>query len=77
MKLCEMDKLACCPFCGDGVTEIAENGKIWTGMKYSEPISVSVLHWCKPIEGQPSRKIERIGKDRESAIAAWNMRSNV
>lgn len=64
-----------CPFCGAGTTEIRENGKIWTGMKFSDPVSVSVRHWCEPIEGQPSRAIERVGRDRASAIAAWNARA--
>jgi len=64
-----------CPFCGGTETQIKENGKMWTGMKYSEPVSVSILHWCSPIEGQPSRVIERIGKNEASAIAAWNLRS--
>ena len=64
-----------CPFCGAGETEVRENGKTWLGMKYFEPVSVSILHWCTPIEGQPSRPIERIGRDLESAISAWNMRN--
>lgn len=71
-----LERLLPCPFCGAGETEITENGKTWTGMKYSAPVSVSVRHWCERIEGQPSRMIERIGRDTESAIAAWNMRSN-
>lgn len=64
-----------CPFCGAGETHIEENGKVWMGMKFSEPTSVSVRHHCVPIEGQPSRMIERIGRDRASAIAAWNRRA--
>lgn len=51
------------------------NGKIWTGTKYSEPASVSVLHHCDPVAGQPSRAIERVGRDLGSAIAAWNLRA--
>lgn len=43
-------------------------------MKYSEPSSVGVRHWCEPTPGQPSRMIERVGKDHASAIAAWNTR---
>jgi hypothetical protein len=68
------DALLPCPFCGAGDSEIHENGKQWTGMKYSEPTSVSVRHWCPPVEGQPSRMVERVGRDRQSAIAAWNRR---
>lgn len=71
-----LNRLLPCPFCGAGQSEIKENGRIWTGKKYSEPISVSVLHWCEKIEGQPSRMLERIGRDTEGAIAAWNMRYN-
>lgn len=70
-----MNLLQLCPFCGAGETSIYENGKMWTGMKYSDPISISIRHWCEPIIGQPSRMIERVGKDLDSAIAAWNMRS--
>lgn len=70
-----MSELKSCPWCGAGTTEIVENGKVWAGMKYSDPVSVSVRHWCEPVEGQPSRMIERIGRDRESAIAAWNRRA--
>jgi hypothetical protein len=65
-----------CPFCGAGTTEIQENGRVWNGRGYGEPSSVSVRHWCDPIEGQPSRMIERVGRDRESAIAAWNRRAS-
>lgn len=67
--------LLVCPFCGAGTSEIVENGKVWTGTRYGEPSSVSVRHWCVPVQGQPSRMIERVGKDRESAIKAWNMRA--
>ena len=68
-------KLLPCPFCGAGETEIRPNGQQWLGMRYSEPASVSVRHWCAKVEGQPSRLLERVGKDEPSAIAAWNLRS--
>lgn len=64
-----------CPFCGAGTTEICDNGRPWLGAKWGEPVSVSVRHWCEPIEGQPSRMIERVGRDRAAAVAAWNMRT--
>jgi hypothetical protein len=64
-----------CPFCGEGETKIVENGKMWSGMKWSDPASVSVRHWCTAIAGRPSRMIERVGKDEPSAIAAWNRRA--
>jgi hypothetical protein len=69
------DELKPCPFCGGGLTSIRENGKMWTGQRYSEPTSVSVQHHCEPVEGQPSRMIERVGSNRGSAIAAWNRRA--
>lgn len=69
--------LAPCPFCGAGLTSIRENGKVWTGQRYGDPASISVMHWCEPVEGQPSRAIERVGRDRPSAIAAWNGRAAV
>ena len=64
-----------CPFCGSGETQIREQRGVWNGSGFGEPISVSVIHWCAAISGQPSRAIERIGRDRESAIAAWNQRA--
>lgn len=67
--------LAPCPFCGAGATSIRENGKVWLGTRYSEPSSVSVLHHCETVEGQPLRAIERVGRDRASALAAWNRRA--
>lgn len=64
-----------CPFCGAGETQIRENGKMWLGMRYSEPASVSVFHFCDHVEGQPSRAIERCGRDLDSAIMLWNKRA--
>ena len=69
-------KLRPCPFCGAGRTTMMGNGKVWDGMKYSQAASVSVLHHCETIPGQPIRAIERVGKDTESAIAAWNLRAD-
>lgn len=63
-----------CWFCGGGTTTLRENGRVWMGNKYGEPSSVSVIHHCTPTPGQPSRPIERVGRDRPSAIAAWNTR---
>ena len=64
-----------CPFCGGDRYEIRENGKQWLGGSYSNPVSISILHWCN-VDGQPRRVIERVGKDYKSAIAMWNMRAN-
>lgn len=69
------NKLSPCPFCGAGKTIIEPNGRMWTGMKYGDPVSVSVRHWCEPVAGQPSRMIERVGRDEESAVVAWNVRA--
>ncbi len=66
-----------CPFCGAGNTEIRDNGKVWSGMGYTAPTSTSVFHHCTPAAGQPSRAIERVGRDRASAIAAWNQRAEL
>lgn len=71
----DLKRLLPCPFCGGGITEFHDNGRVWAGMKYSDPISVSVWHWCEEAPG-PSRQIERIGRDKEQAIERWNMRSN-
>jgi len=71
-----MNELKPCPFCGGTETIIQENGTVWLGTKSSDPISVSVKHWCEKIEGQPSRPIEIIGRDLRSAIDRWNHRTN-
>lgn len=67
--------LAPCPWCGAGTTHIHVNKGTWTGMGWSEPVSVEVRHWCVEEPGQPSRMIARAGRDMASAIAAWNRRS--
>lgn len=63
-----------CPWCAKGEFRIHELGKVWTGMKYSQPTSYEVIHHCEPTDGQPSRPIIRVGRDLESAISAWNDR---
>lgn len=70
-------KLIPCPFCGAGTTEIRPQKQTWNGglKPPSEPISVSIWHWCEHVEGQPRRGIERVGRDLESAIEAWNRRA--
>lgn len=69
------EELKPCPFCGAGETQIREARGTWMGTSSGQPVSVSVFHWCPTIPGQPSRAIERIGRDRESAIKAWNTRA--
>ena len=71
----DRDEIKPCPFCGNAAVQIKENGKVWAGTRYGEPVSVSIQHWCPAEKGQPSRMIERIGRDLESAIAAWNRRA--
>jgi len=46
-----MTDLKPCPFCGAGETGIVENGRMWTGMRYGDPVSVSVRHFCPPTPG--------------------------
>ena len=70
------DELKPCPFCGSGTTQFVENGRVWSGMKYTGPISVSVQHWCDPVPGQPSRGIERVGRDKASATTLWTKRAD-
>lgn len=72
----DMTKLKPCLFCGGCNTSVNLNGSVWDGVKWSDPISVSVIHHCQAIKGQPSRGFERIGKDLKSAVAAWNTREN-
>jgi len=72
-----LDALKPCPFCGAGATEITPNGRQWTGSGWGEPSSVSVRHWCDAVPGQPSRMLERVGRDEASAIAAWNRRAAI
>ena len=69
----DLGRLLPCPFCGGGTTEFHANGRVWGGMSYSEPISVSIRHWCEEATG-PSRMLERIGRDKEQAIERWNTR---
>ena len=72
-----LERLLPCPFCGKGNFDLAYNGRIWAGTHWGTPASISVRHWCPHIDGQPGPvMIERKGRDLESAVAAWNMRSN-
>jgi hypothetical protein len=50
---------------------------MWMGQKHSDPVSVSIRHWCEDVPGQPHRMIERVGRDEASAIAAWNSRAAI
>ena len=69
-----------CPFCGGQPQDIRANGGTWNGgMKPPHPpVSYDVTHWCPRVEGQPSpRVIQRVGKTRDDAIAAWNRRATL
>ena len=73
----DFEQLNPCPFCGSGETLIVPGPSTWSGMKSSEPSTYSVRHWCDPIKGQPARMLERIGRDKQSAIEAWNTRAAI
>jgi hypothetical protein len=49
-------------------------GRVWMGMKYSEPSSIEIMHHCDQVPGQPSRPVIRVGRDIQSAVSAWNQR---
>lgn len=70
----DLGKLLPCPFCGGGISHFQENGRIWTGTRYGDPVSVSVQHWCDTAGGIHSRMIEKAGKTKADAIALWNTR---
>lgn len=64
-----------CPFCGAGTFEMHESSRVWTGQRYSEPVSIEVRHWCVPIAGHlMPRMLAFVGRDEQSAVVAWNRR---
>lgn len=64
-----------CPFCGGVDTIITPQGRIWNGQRFGEASSYVVRHHCERVPGQPIRGIERVGRDEDSARAAWNTRA--
>jgi hypothetical protein len=65
-----------CPFCSAGNTDIQERRLPPSMQGPGAIISVTVRHWCPVPPGQPSGlHVSMHGRDRESAIAAWNRRS--
>ncbi|MFZ5783971.1 MAG: Lar family restriction alleviation protein [Pseudomonadota bacterium] len=68
-----------CPFCGGGTTDIEERRLNNTPRMDGRPsavISATVFHWCPVSAGQPSGlNVSMHGRDRASAIAAWNTRA--
>lgn len=66
-----------CPFCGTGSFEIKENGRIWLGTRYSDPVSHTLLHWCGDTSDVPkpfSYPLKMHAKTIEEVIAKWNTR---
>ena len=74
-----MSDLKPCPFCGGGtfdVTEVPLNKMPSMDGRPSSIVSASVRHWCPRQDGQPGGlNVSMHGRDRTSAIAAWNRRS--
>lgn len=70
-----MPPLLPCPFCGAGEHQIRENGRMWSGMRYSDPVSVTVHHWCERPDGQPQSHVTITGRDAASAVELWNRRA--
>jgi hypothetical protein len=71
----ELPALLPCPFCGAGEHQIRENGRMWSGMRFTEPASVTVHHWCEKPDGQPQSVVTITGRDEASAIGLWNART--
>lgn len=72
------EELKPCPFCKGGETRIDEthlHRGVTMNQRPNPVVSAEVKHWCEPEEGQPHRRmITMTGRDRESAIKAWNTR---
>ena len=68
-----------CPFCGAGEIDINETPlNLMPRMdgKPSPIVSVEIRHWCGPLEGMLGRlNVRMAGRDKASAIAAWNRRA--
>lgn len=64
-----------CPFCGAGEFFFRALGRMWTGQRLSDPVSIELIHHCPKIEGQPTRAIVRAGRDVQGAVDMWNLRS--
>lgn len=63
-----------CPFCGGGQT-IVQESKPFPRLEYRQSTNTTVLHRCTPSKELRGRAISFIGRDRASAIAAWNQRA--
>ncbi len=71
------EELKPCPFCG-GEPELSET-RLHPRMdgKPSAVISVEVRHWCTRLDGNIHNFINFRGRDKASAIAAWNRRAPI
>ena len=64
-----------CPFCGGRPTIREARNRPQMSGKQGSIISVTIQHHCPKVEGQPSGlNVSKVGRDRESAIKAWNTR---
>lgn len=65
-----------CPFCGGTDTRIDERRLSPTMQGPGAVISATVKHWCPVPQGQPTGlNVSMHGRDRASAISAWNARA--
>ena len=70
------EELKPCPFCGGTDIEIREVPGTWQGMKNGPPLRFEIRHHCDPLPGELRPFVEKVGRDRESAISAWNTRAS-
>lgn len=60
-----------CPFCGAG-TFTYTTTRTWLGMRWSDPFSHILKHWCVKGEGDLNCFLEFRCKTREQLISKWN-----
>lgn len=73
----ETIELKPCPFCGGeaGIKETLMPPVM--GRSERSVISAEVRHFCPRVEGQPhGMSVKQLGRDRNSAIKAWNTRAD-